>query len=78
MKKFDPIDIFFIAIISAYFITILCIGITLIIIKISKHKNKPKKLETTKYVIKNNKAKKVTKKPQVNKLKDLKVEELIN
>ena len=28
MKKFDPIDIFFIALITTYFITLLCIGIT--------------------------------------------------
>ncbi len=36
MNKFDTIDMFFIAIIGAYFITLFCIIITIIYIKISK------------------------------------------
>ena len=36
MRKFDPIDIFFIAIITTYFITLICIGITFLCIKLSK------------------------------------------
>lgn len=38
MRKFDPIDIFFIALISAYFITLFCIGITFLYIKLTKNK----------------------------------------
>ncbi len=34
MKKFDPIDIFFIALISTYFITLICFLVALIYIKI--------------------------------------------
>ena len=45
MRKFDPIDIFFIAIISAYFITLICLGITFLCIAFSK-KKKEKKLES--------------------------------
>ena len=41
MGKFDPIDIFFIAIISTYFIALICVGITFLCITISKReKNK--------------------------------------
>lgn len=39
MRKFDPIDIFFIAIITTYFITLICIGITFLYIKFSKNKS---------------------------------------
>lgn len=35
MKKFDPIDIFFIALISTYFITLICFLLALIYVKIS-------------------------------------------
>ena len=38
MRKFDPIDIFFISLISAYFITLFCIGITFLYIKLTKDK----------------------------------------
>ena len=38
MGKFDPIDIFFIALISTYFITLICIGITFLCIYFSKKK----------------------------------------
>ena len=51
MGKFDPIDIFFIAIISTYFITLICIGITFLCIAISKNK-KNKSLNGSQNVIK--------------------------
>lgn len=47
MGKFDPIDIFFIAIITAYLITLICILISLLIIY---HKNK--KTDKLKIVVK--------------------------
>ena len=40
MGKFDPIDIFFIAIISTYFITLICVGISFLCIALSKRKKK--------------------------------------
>ena len=48
MRNYDTIDIFFIALISAYFITLLCIIISLAYLYISKHffhhkKNEPEK-----------------------------------
>ena len=52
MGKFDPIDIFFISIISAYFITLLCIIITIIYLKCQKlvKKLKAKKLQNIEVV----------------------------
>lgn len=66
MRKFDPIDIFFIALISAYFITLICIGITLLVTKI-KFSKKPKTVEES---TKKAKAKIVIKLPNI-KIKEL-------
>ena len=51
MGKFDPIDIFFIAIISTYFITLICVGITFLCIFLSKRKKEKQVLLTQKVVI---------------------------
>ena len=48
MGKFDPIDIFFIALISAYFITLFCIGITFLYIKLTKNKKDTVEVEVKK------------------------------
>ncbi len=48
MGKFDTIDIFFIALISAYFITLGCLILTLVILKIHKIFLNSKKKVTTK------------------------------
>ena len=51
MGKFDPIDIFFIALISAYFITLFCIGITFLYIKLTKNKKDTVEVEVKKEAI---------------------------
>src|SRR5699024_352770 len=43
MGKFDPIDIFFIAIISTYFITLICIGFTFLFMWLSNREKKSTK-----------------------------------
>ena len=47
MSKFDTIDIFFIAIISTYFITLFCVGITFLWIAIKNQKMKKSDKEKT-------------------------------
>lgn len=57
MKKFDPIDVFFIAMISTYFIVLISIGITFLCITFSNNKLKigtPKKLTKEKPKVKIN------------------------
>lgn len=48
MLKYDPIDIFFIAIIGMYFIVLVCLFITLIILGINKCIKRKKGLMNTK------------------------------
>ena len=58
MGKFDTIDIFFIALISAYFITLGCLVLTLVILKIHKtlvNREEKKKNKIKEEVIKVNK-----------------------
>ena len=66
MGKFDPIDIFFIALISAYFITLFCIGITFLYMKLTKNK-KTRAQEEVKVEVLPVKEKKKISKPKVKK-----------
>ena len=69
MRKFDPIDIFFIAIISAYFITLICIGITFLCIAFSKRRKRAiSPLEEKEILLKDIFSSKTNKKKQKNKI----------
>ena len=59
MGKFDPIDIFFIALISAYFVTLICIGITFLFIRLKIRKSSTVGIEPVKFKEEKVKRKKV-------------------